>query len=245
MPGVQEGGGNTGVYGGTGQEYLNQTYIDGMPVSTISAQGDPTPVRNAVSVDAVDQFQVKTNGASVSFGGAGVTNYTIKAGGDRMHGTVFDYIRNTAFDTWGYFSKVPGANGYAVKPGEHQNSYGGSLGGPIIKGKLFYFGTYEGFHYTKISNTPQYLHSCQRYASGRGDFTDAFGTGDATQPNMAGIFDPNHGLTPSVPRPTQRCADIQRNSAERTLQHLAEDGRGSSGPDQSFDREQLSRGPPA
>ena len=192
MPGVQEGGGTTGVYGGTGQEFLNQSYIDGMPVSTISAQGDPTPVRNAVSVDAVDQFQVKTNGAGVAFGGAGVTNYTIKAGGDKIHGTVFDYIRNTAFDTWGYFSKSPGANGYAVKPGEHQNSYGASLGGPIIKGKLFYFGTYEGFHYTKISNTPQYL-TVPTLRERVGDFTDAFGTGDATQPNTAGIFDPTPG----------------------------------------------------
>lgn len=192
MPGVQEAGGNTGVYGGTGQEYLNQSYINGMPVSTISAQGDPTTIRNAVSVDAVDQFQVKTNGASVQFGGAGVTNYSIKAGGDRMHGTVFDYIRNTAFDSWGYFSKVPGANGYAVKPGEHQNSYGGSLGGPILKDKLFYFVTYEGFHYTKISNTPQYL-TVPTARERTGDFTDAFGTGDATQPGVAGIFDPTPG----------------------------------------------------
>jgi hypothetical protein len=192
MPGVQEGGGNTGVYGGTGQEFLNQSYINGMPVSTIAAQGDPTTVRNAVSVDAVDQFQVKTNGASVQFGGAGVTNYSIKSGGEKMHGTIFDYIRNTAFDTWGYFSKVPGANGYAVKPGEHQNSYGGSLGGPLIKNKLFYFVTYEGFHYTKISNTPQYI-TVPTTRERTGDFTDAFGTGDATQLGVAGIFDPTPG----------------------------------------------------
>ncbi len=192
MPGVQEGDGTTGVYGGTGQGFLNQTYINGMPVSTINAQGDPTTVRNAVSVDAVDQFQVKTNGAGVQFGGAGVTNYSIKAGGDRMHGTVFDYIRNTAFDTWGYFTKVPGANGYAVKPGEHQNSYGASIGGPIIKEKLFYFVDYEGFHYTKVSNTPQYL-TVPTVRERTGDFTDAFGTGDASQPGVAGIFDPTPG----------------------------------------------------
>ena len=192
MPGVQEAGGNTGVYGGTGQEYLNQSYINGMPVSTIAAQGDPTTVRNAVSVDAVDQFQVKTNGASVQFGGAGVTNYSIKAGGEKMHGTIFDYVRNTAFDTWGYFTKVPGANGFAVKPGEHQNSYGASLGGPIIQNKLFYFVTYEGFHYTKISNTPQYL-TVPTARERTGDFTDAFGTGDATQIGVAGIFDPTPG----------------------------------------------------
>jgi hypothetical protein len=194
MPGVQEGGGTTGVFGGTGQEFLNQNYINGIPVSSIAAQGDPTTVRNAVSVDAVDQFQVKTNGAGVSFGGAGVTNYTIKSGGNQLHGTVFDYVRNTMFDSWGYFSKVPAANGYARKPGEHQNSYGGSLGGAIIKDKLFYFGAYEGFHYTKISNTPQYL-TIPTMRERVGDFTDAFGTGDATQPGVAGIFDPVPGGT--------------------------------------------------
>jgi hypothetical protein len=185
MPGVQEGTGR-GTYGGSGQENLNENYLDGMPVTNISQQGDNSPISKAVSVDAVDQFQVKTNGASTAFGGAGVSNYTIKSGGNQFHGTVFDYIRNTAFDTWGYFSKVPAANGYAIKPGEHQNSWGGSLGGPIIKDKLFFFGTYEGFHYTKVSNTPQYI-TLPTMRERQGDFTDQFGTA------TAGIYDPTSG----------------------------------------------------
>jgi hypothetical protein len=197
MPGVQEDTGSstgtstTGIYGGTGQTNLNENYVDGVPVTNISAQGDSTPIKNAVSVDAVDQFQVKTNGANVGFGGAGVTNYTLKAGGNTFHGTVFDYIRNTMFDSWGYFSKVPAANGFAVKPGEHQNSYGGSLGGPILKDKLFFFGTYEGFHYTKISNTPQYL-TIPTLRERVGDFTDMFGTQNANNGvvGVVGIFDP-------------------------------------------------------
>jgi hypothetical protein len=182
MPGVQEGTGR-GVFGGSGQENLNEVYVDGVPVTNISAQGDSTPISSAVSVDAVDQFQVKTNGSSTAFGGVGVTNYTIKAGGNKFHGSVFDYVRNTLFDTWGYFSKVPAANGYAVKPGEHQNSYGASLGGPIIQDKFFFFGTYEGFHYTKISNTPQYI-TVPTLRERTGDFTELFGT------IAPGIWDP-------------------------------------------------------
>ena len=158
MPGVQEGpppqssgGQQQGIYGGSGAQNLNENYIEGIPVSNISTQGDNAPVSQAVSADAVDQFSVQTNGASTSFGGAGATNYTIKSGGNQFHGTVFDFIRNTMFDTWGYFSKVPLSNGKATKPGEHQNSYGGSLGGPILRDKLFFFGTYEGFHYTTVS----------------------------------------------------------------------------------------------
>ena len=174
MPGVQEGSGR-GVFGGSGQENLNEVYLDGVPVTNITAQGDSGPISAAVSVDAVDQFQVKTNGGGVGFGGVGVTNYTIKTGGNKLHGSVFDYVRNTLFDSWGYFSKVPSANGYARKPGEHQNSYGVSLGGPILKDKFFFFGTYEGFHYTKISNTPQYI-TVPTLRERTGDFTELYGT---------------------------------------------------------------------
>ncbi len=205
MPGVLEsptnatGTGNgtqSGTYGGSGAENMNENYIEGVPVTNIGAQGDPTQVRGAVSVDAVDQFSVTTNGASTGFGGVGVTNYTIKAGGNALHGSVFDYIRNTAFDSWGYFAKAPSGNGYATKPGEHQNSYGASLGGPIIKDKLFYFTTYEGFYYTKVSNTPQYL-TVPTLLNRQGNFTDAFGTGYAfgSQTTNLGIFDPLNGQT--------------------------------------------------
>ena len=185
MPGVQENpanntgqgvnNGNSGIYGGTGQTNLNENYIEGVPVSNINQQGTSNTVSTAVSVDAVDQFSVQTSGASTSFGGAGATNYTIKSGGNQFHGTVFDFIRNTMFDTWGYFSKVPSATGFAEKPGEHQNSYGGSLGGPILKDKLFFFGSYEGYHYTKISNTPQFI-TIPTLAERAGNFTDAVGS---------------------------------------------------------------------
>lgn len=178
--------GNSGIYGGTGQTNLNENYIEGVPVSNINQQGSNNPISSAVSVDAIDQFSVQTNGASTSFGGAGAANYTIKSGGNQFHGTAVDYIRNTAFDTWGYLSKVPSANGFAVKPGEHQNQYDISLGGPILKDKLFFFGDYSGFHYTKISNTPQYI-TVPTLAERTGDFTDVMGTALST------IVDPTKG----------------------------------------------------
>jgi hypothetical protein len=168
MPGVQENpanntgeganNGNSGIYGGTGQTNLNENYIEGVPVSSIQSQGSSVPVQNAISVDAVNQFSVQTSGASTSFGGAGVTNYTINSGGNQYHGTVFDFVRNTMFDTWGYFAKVANTQtGIATKPGEHQNNYGGSLGGPIFKDKLFFFGSYEGYVGSRVTNTPQYI----------------------------------------------------------------------------------------
>jgi hypothetical protein len=213
MPGVQENPGNntnqgstagaSGIYGGTGQTNLNQNYVEGMPVSNISAQGSGTAVANAVSVDAVDQFSVQTSGASTSFGGAGSTNYTIKSGGNQFHGTIFEIIRNTMFDTWGYFAKLPSsATGLAEKPGEHQDSYGGSLGGPILKDKLFFFGSYEGFHYTKISNTPSPV-TVPTLLNRTGDFTDVLGSvspqiNDPTN-NPSGSRPPFQGIKNGVP----------------------------------------------
>jgi hypothetical protein len=223
MPGVQENpanaqgngsqNGNSGIYGGTGQTNLNENYIEGVPVSNISQQGSSNPVANAVSVDAVDQFSVQTSTASTAFGGAGSTNYTIKAGGNQFHGSAVDYIRNTDFDTWGYFSKVAAANGTAEKPGEHQNQYDVSVGGPIFKDKFFFFGDYSGFRYTKISNTPQYMTvpTCAERgdtnstngktcgpafsddATHGGDFTDVLGT------TTAQIVDPTLGSYGSRP----------------------------------------------
>ena len=185
MPGVQENpannsgtganNGNSGIYGGSSATNLNENYLEGMSVTNVAQQGSSNPISSAVSVDAVDQFSVATSGASASFGGAGSTNYTIKSGGNQFHGTVFDFIRNTMFDTWGYFSKVPSSSGIAVKPGEHQNSYGGSIGGPILKDKLFFFASYEGFHYTNISNTPQYI-TIPTLQERTGNFTDVLGT---------------------------------------------------------------------
>ncbi|HEY4380740.1 MAG TPA: carboxypeptidase-like regulatory domain-containing protein [Acidobacteriaceae bacterium] len=190
MPGVQENpnnntgtgdnNGNSGIYGGTGATNLNENYIEGVPVSNINQQGSSNPVSHAVSVDAVDQFSVQTSTASTSFSGAGVTNYTIKAGGNQFHGSAVDYLRNTMFDTWGYFAKVPSSSGIATKPGEHQNQYDISVGGPIFKDKLFFFADYSGFHYTTLSNTPQYI-TIPTIPERSGDFTDVLGS---SQPYM-------------------------------------------------------------
>jgi hypothetical protein len=202
MPGVQENPGNntvqgttagsSGIYGGTGQTNLNANYIEGMPVSNIYAQGSGTAVANAVSVDAVNQFSVQTSGASVSFGGAGVTNYTINSGGNQFHGTAVDFIRNTDLDTWGYFAKVANSAGYGEKPGEHQNDYSFSVGGPIFKDKLFFFGSYEGYRYTKISNTPVPI-SIPSVLNRAGNFTDLYGS------QFGQISDPTYQIQNSRP----------------------------------------------
>jgi hypothetical protein len=113
-----------------------------------------------MSVDAVDQFQEQTTGYSAIYEGQGIQNYTIKQGGKAFHGSVYEFFRNTALDTWGFFgpANVDPVTKKAVKPVEHSNEYGVDLGGPLVpfgkwREKLFFFGNYNGFKYTAINPT--------------------------------------------------------------------------------------------
>jgi len=167
MPGVQgnETNGNattnTGVVNGSGSKgAVSAVYIDGVPFVRAGGNGDPRYVWTAISVDAVDQFQVQTSGYSAVYEGQGVMNYTIKQGGDKYHGSVYEFFRNTALDTWGWFGKaINPIVGVAVKPVEHSNEYGINLSGPLVpfgswKNKVLYYGNYNGFRYTSATPTP-------------------------------------------------------------------------------------------
>ena len=113
MPGVQgnETNGNattnTGVINGSGSRGAVATvYIDGLPFVRAAGNGDPRFVWTAISVDAVDQFQVQTSGYSAIYEGQGVMNYSIKHGTAQQHGSVYEFLRNTALDSWGFFKAL-------------------------------------------------------------------------------------------------------------------------------------------
>lgn len=167
MPGVQgnETNGNattnTGVVNGSGSRgAVSVVYIDGLPFVRAGGNGDPRYVWTAISVDAVDQFQLQTTGYSAIYEGQGVMNYSIKEGGPIFHGAVYEFFRNTALDTWGFWGKAPNpATGQPQKPIEHSNEYGINLGGPLIpfgsmKKKIFFFTNYNGFRYSSGNPTP-------------------------------------------------------------------------------------------
>jgi Carboxypeptidase regulatory-like domain/TonB dependent receptor-like, beta-barrel len=102
-PGAQAGT-RVPIVGGTGN-YLGQLYIDGMPAETINQQGDNRIVSQGIDLDAVDQFQVVTSTPPAEYSGAGALNFTMKSGGNKYHGQASYFIRNTAFDTWGFTQK--------------------------------------------------------------------------------------------------------------------------------------------
>jgi len=174
VPGVQAlssqaAGSSFATFNG-GQPYMNEVYIEGIPMTNAAAQGETRNLAYSVSVEAVDQFQVETNNSPAEYQGQGIENYTIKSGSNAFHGAVYEYFRNTVLDTWGYFSKVTNpVTGTMIKPVEKQNQFGGRLGGFLIKDKLFFFGSYDGYRYRASSNpTLQFVPTTAMLA---GDFS--------------------------------------------------------------------------
>jgi hypothetical protein len=90
------------------------------------------------SPDAIEEFRVITNTFDAEYGrnSGSVVNVVTKSGTNALHGDVFEYFRNTVLNAQGYFN--------TVKPQENQNQFGATLGGPIIKDRTFFFGSYEG-----------------------------------------------------------------------------------------------------
>ena len=159
VPGVEgdrytEQGGGTS-FGRTGginvhgaRALQNNFLLDGVDNNSISENvQELTTQVSRPSVDAIQEFKVVTSPYSAEYGrspGAAVSVST-KSGTNDFHGTGYEYFRNQSFDSIDFFSKR--AN--AAKPANDQNQPGGNLGGPVVKGKAFFFADYEGTRITR------------------------------------------------------------------------------------------------
>ncbi len=99
------------------------------------------------SVDALDEFKLQTSTYSAEFGRSlgGVVNLQIKSGTNNLHGSVFEFHRNDAFDANNFFNNRAGR----AKPDFRQNQFGGTLGGPVSRNRTFFFGDYQGHRETQ------------------------------------------------------------------------------------------------
>src|SRR5881409_2458916 len=97
--------------------------------------------RQMLGVEAVREFNVLTATYSAEYGkrAGGQINVVTTSGTNQLHGTAFEYLRNSVLDARNFFDQTIGA------PPFKRNQFGGSLGGPIKKDKMFAFGTYEGY----------------------------------------------------------------------------------------------------
>jgi hypothetical protein len=192
MPGVQNNEtnnnltDNTGPIDGSGSKGgASSVYIEGIPFFNVSQEGDNRFIWSAISVDAVNELQVQTSGYPAIYEGQGVQNFDLKRGTNTLHGAVYEYFRNTALDTWGFYAPalINPATGTPTKPAEHMNEYGIVLGGPVIKNRLFLFGNYDGYRYAK--GVVPTLQAYPTMAERSGDFS-ALGVD---------IYDPSSGDT--------------------------------------------------
>ncbi len=112
---------------------LNQTGIGGAPASLLP-------------IDAIQEFNLQSQfPAEYGRNSGAVINIITKSGTNQFHGSAFEYDRNDLFDARNYFNRVIDADGNThPKTGFHNNQFGASIGGPIIRDKTFFFGAYEG-----------------------------------------------------------------------------------------------------
>jgi len=116
--------------------------IDGVWASDASYDMSPAAPNAVVPLEAVGEYRITTSSATADAGrGAGAqVTVVYKSGTNEFHGTVYEFNRNTAYNAGEFFANKSGAG----KPKFLRNQYGASLGGPIIKNKTFFFGTWEG-----------------------------------------------------------------------------------------------------
>src|SRR6516164_2901327 len=126
---------NAGNQSISGQrEDANGFLINGSDVKELM-NGGTSIVPN---LDSIHEFRVLTNNFDPEYGNyaGGIVNVVTKSGANQVHGSGFEFLRNTALDARNFFSPERGFF--------RQNQFGGTLGGPIAKDKAFYFGDYQG-----------------------------------------------------------------------------------------------------
>src|SRR5438094_8516973 len=98
-----------------------------------------------LGVDGVQEFKINTSVSPAEFGwsSGGVISAVTRSGTNEFHGAGFEFLRNNALDSPGYFDDVKHGGTGTTAP-YRRNQFGGAVGGPIKKDKTFFFGTYEG-----------------------------------------------------------------------------------------------------
>jgi hypothetical protein len=126
-----------------GQREIQNSYVlDGIDNKNKIVGFDSSAAQSIEpNIDAVQEFKVQTGTFSAEFGQAagGVVNVSIRSGTDNIHGSVFEYLRNSYLDASPFFQPA-----LTAKPQFIQNQYGATAGGPIIKTRTFLFFAWQG-----------------------------------------------------------------------------------------------------
>ena len=120
----------------------NSYRLDGASINDYTNGGPGSVLGGVLGVDAIQEFSVVTSNATAEYGrtSGGVINAVTRSGTNAFHGSVYEFLRNSALDASNFFD--------IVKPPFKRNQFGGTAGGPIRKDRTFIFGDYEGLRQT-------------------------------------------------------------------------------------------------
>src|SRR5437773_713893 len=210
------------------REQANNFILDGMDNNQVSDNllgYTPAP-------DAIQEFNLITSNASAEFGNfqGGIISTTIKSGTNSFHGDLWEYFRNDKLNSNQWENGFKGINqgtGPLPKPALRWNMFGGTVGGPVVKNKLFFFVDYQGqrFDHPSTTNTLTVFTAAER----NGDFGDLCETGftsgicnPAPNPNPNNLHSVQlYDTDPSV-CPSQPCPAFANNVITRPIDPVAQ-----------------------
>lgn len=170
VPGVFTGRPSSGTDTATGQRYFvnggqeatGDILLDGVSTVVGGSVNGIAMLAASPSVDSVQEFRIQTNSFAAEYGhsGAGIITMVTKSGTNQMHGSAFEFLRNSAMDSNNFFANRSGIKLTSFK----RNQFGGSLSGPIVLPKLynghnrtFFFADYEGLRLRSANFVQQTL----------------------------------------------------------------------------------------
>jgi hypothetical protein len=169
-----------------GSQWFTKDYtIDGTS-GTSSIRGDS--METGPSMEAVQELQAQTSGidSASAITNGGVMSFTLKSGTNKFHGSAFGYGHNELLDANSWTNDLTGA----PKTKARAWDYGGSLGGPILKNKLFFFGAFE--RYTQTDFTLGGFSPSTTVPTAKmlkGDFSELLGAAQCTDPSTGNTGD--------------------------------------------------------
>src|SRR5262245_2450406 len=145
----------------------SEMLIDGI-TNSVPAANPILVVAMFPSPDALQEFKVQTNSYAAEYGrsGGGVVNMVIKSGTNQFHGVAYEFLRNSAMDANDFFANKANRPLGSFK----RNQFGGSLGGPVIRDRAFFFVNYEGLRQRSLNT---FTGTVPTEAERRGDFSQS------------------------------------------------------------------------
>src|SRR5246500_3713857 len=130
----------------TGKEMVDVPLVSRSYTDLLTLQPGVAPTQSQLTgagaipnLDSLHEFRILTNNFDAEYGNysGGLINVVTKSGTNQYHGNLFEFLRNTDFDAANFFD-------HGSRGAYHQNQFGGTFGGPVIKDKIFFFGDYQG-----------------------------------------------------------------------------------------------------